>query len=897
MPRFLLLAALCVSIVATAARAETAGQADAFVDSIGVQTHLGEAGNYQSLFSTIVTRFETSGIRHIRDGCYPGTQSTCSTPMQNLMTQVKNATGVQIKFLLTEIANCSAPFDTPSKWVTWGWTANQIDGFEGMNEIGPNPGGYCAASTNPTWYQMFAQDAQYMHNQTIALPSPFNALPTVAATLNEFGRYNSTNLTSDSNQIGNISSFIDYGNWHVYCGNQKPSCTNSLFPSSFASAFGTKPYMVTETGYASWDATEAQAGDYYSRLFFSWWNNGSTRAYAYELLDDTGASDNSIGILHSDGSPKPAFNIISNVISILSDPGGTFTPGALTFSLSGGDSTLSHTLLQKRNGTFYLALWLDHNYGDSFANPQTVAVALSGGTYNVNVYDPNISSSVQSTQTSVTSVNVAVPNHTVILAITPTASASLTSSSASIIQYETATLTWSSNGAASCTGTNFSTGTGSPTSGTATVTPNTTTTYTVTCGTSTASVTVTVTPAQTTVCPASIQTGGPGAAPYVADAGFNRGTANQSTTAAINITSDPNPAPQAVYQYQRYGPNFFYVCTGLTPSTNYTVNLKFMEHVDTAGQRPFNVDINGTRVLSAFDIATAAGGQLIGIQRQFTVAANANGQIQIFFTGTPSAADPNARIDGIQVVPSSAPTANLSANPINVATPGNTTVLTWSSANAASCTGTNFSTGTGSPTSGTAVVAVSATTTYTVTCGTATASVTVTVGGTSGIASVNAGGGAFGNFVADTDFSGGTTSNNWNGAVDTSLITGTVPPVNIFFTERYGNNFNYTFPGLVPGNPYQVNLWFTEDAPGDTTAGARVFNVKINGNPALTNFDIMAAAGAQHKAIERTFNASADANGNMVVTFIGGTSPDPNAKVDAIEVVNPPNVNISGQCQ
>ena len=72
----------------------------------------------------------------------------------------------------------------------------------------------------------------------------------------------------------------------------------------------------------------------------------------------------------------------------------------------------------------------------------------------------------------------------------------------------------------------------------------------------------------------------------------------------------------------------------------------------------------------------------------------------------------------------SVPAAALSASPTTVSS-GSSSVLTWSSVNAASCTGTNFSTG--GATSGSVSVSPSTTTTYTVTCGTASSQATVVV--------------------------------------------------------------------------------------------------------------------------------------------------------------------------
>ena len=59
-----------------------------------------------------------------------------------------------------------------------------------------------------------------------------------------------------------------------------------------------------------------------------------------------------------------------------------------------------------------------------------------------------------------------------------------------------------------------------------------------------------------------ISAGGPAAAPFVADEDFTGG-ATAATTNAITTTGITNPAPQSVYQHNRYG-NFTYTIPGLT---------------------------------------------------------------------------------------------------------------------------------------------------------------------------------------------------------------------------------------------------------------------------------------------------------------------------------------------
>ncbi|WP_245632676.1 malectin domain-containing carbohydrate-binding protein, partial [Edaphobacter aggregans] len=98
----------------------------------------------------------------------------------------------------------------------------------------------------------------------------------------------------------------------------------------------------------------------------------------------------------------------------------------------------------------------------------------------------------------------------------------------------------------------------------------------------------------------AISAGGPAAGNFAADEDFTGGNTS-GNNATINISGVTNPAPQSVYQHQRYG-NFTYTLPGLNPGASYTVRLHFAENYWTQpGQRVFNVSINGTQVLSNFD--------------------------------------------------------------------------------------------------------------------------------------------------------------------------------------------------------------------------------------------------------------------------------------------------------
>ncbi len=130
---------------------------------------------------------------------------------------------------------------------------------------------------------------------------------------------------------------------------------------------------------------------------------------------------------------------------------------------------------------------------------------------------------------------------------------------------------------------------------------------------------------------------------FVRDYSF-RGGQSASATNEID-THVPNAAPAPVYQTERWGQ-----CSYTIPVAKahlYTVRLHFAETRLGPGQRKFNVEVNGNRVLSDLDIAAEAGQNKALVKDIPAVRADAKGNLVIALT--PGSAD-QPKICAIQVL-------------------------------------------------------------------------------------------------------------------------------------------------------------------------------------------------------------------------------------------------------
>jgi hypothetical protein len=367
---------------AAGADVHAARQADSFVNSVGVNLHLHYQGSvYDRAFESIIKpKLLASGIRHVRDGAYTSGESAQSFYYRRC--RELGSAGIRFN-LVTSIRTKWGPATDYAKLPSVdAWCGGAVDAFENANEpdIQPMPPGY-------DW-----------KSQTIrAQRSIYTSVKGNASTRNV--AVLGPSIVWHPTEVGDLSAYLDFGNWHPYPGGQCPTCGDvyhqnvDTFLPRYRTPSGSKPMWATETGYHNAihagaaghrPASELAAGKYMPRLLLELFNRNFGRTYLYELIDERSdpsrtKQDANFGLLRSDGSEKPAYRAVKGLLGLLSDPGPAFTPGSLDYTLTGATSHVHQTLLEKRNGTFMLALWLERSSYDTGARPNAPDQVSSRG--------------------------------------------------------------------------------------------------------------------------------------------------------------------------------------------------------------------------------------------------------------------------------------------------------------------------------------------------------------------------------------------------------------------------------------------------------------------------------------------------------------------------------------
>ena len=350
--------------------------AEAFVNSMGVDVHLGYTNTSYGRRQLIFKRLQQLGILHIRDQIAP-----VNSPVQLARFNALARIGIHATLI------AGAPNQGPASAVlrVAEQVAPDLDALEGPNEWDLRGGRNWVGSLRAY------QGALY---RGVKASPVLRHLPVLAPSV----------LYGDAERLGNVSSMANIANGHPYALGGSPETALLAQEHNFRVNVPHGPLWVTETGYQTdplvptGQPQNAEAG-LIVRTYLEYFKLGVQRTFVYELADEVSDPrfrhrEEHFGLLNSNLSPKPAFNAVRNLVALLRDPGRSFRAPRYVVRLV-GDTTGVRTLeLAKRNGAIAIVLWRRVQVWDGVTRqlsrviPQPVQIALPGSAATVREYEP-----------------------------------------------------------------------------------------------------------------------------------------------------------------------------------------------------------------------------------------------------------------------------------------------------------------------------------------------------------------------------------------------------------------------------------------------------------------------------------------------------------------------------
>ena len=382
----------------------TAITADDFLGTLGVNTHIGNAGPYSNL-SMVEQDLDYLGVGIDRDTMGNGGEIS-------VWQQVAQATGVKFDFVMPQgsIATDLTALTLVPQMAADGILAS-IEG--GDEEDDPSPQ---AAGNSLSWTAQFQQQVYAMGQQY--------GLPVINMSFGA-GWTGANNWVGDYPDVGDLSAYTNYANAHTYPNvGQTPNNTIEALDADAQMAASSRPVITTEIGWQTSLFNETQIAQYAVDATFDGIADGDAGMYFYGLYDD---STGDWGLFNSDGSARPAATALHDLTTLLADPGSnaaSFSPGSLNYSLAGEQSGDNSILIETSNGAFWIGLW---NEG---GGQHTVTVNLPSTAAEIDVFDPITGTSSIQSASNTGSVSVSLGADPLLIEVVPYGSSATTAATA-----------------------------------------------------------------------------------------------------------------------------------------------------------------------------------------------------------------------------------------------------------------------------------------------------------------------------------------------------------------------------------------------------------------------------------------------------------------------------------
>lgn len=405
----------------------------AFVDSIGVNTHLDNSLGQNTVQEVIVNNLKAAGINHVRE-----TMADYNYYRTNL--KVISDSGIKLDLIL--------PYDrnTPTKLMSIPNTISlikrtldagvKINSIELPNEYNHHRlvwDGNPPPAEWPKWLFEYTRDVYGAVKADARLKNITIVAPTIAS-------YAAVDLLAAA---GPIEDYVDFGNFHWYCHvywepipppNLDNLCNLDSDTANFGKLYTRKPIMITETNMASAAnpssepaeyrdklVTDEVAAKYIVRRTLELFNRGIARSYLYELNIYPTATVDTIGmnfyltLIKKDNSDKPVFSALRKLTALTSDSTTYLPSRELKYRLTGPD-TLRRSLLQSSNGQLLLFLWNEVDSRSAYT-AQDTTLTFDQTLMDVTTFDALKSTQPVSTAVGVGQIHVSVGDSPILISI------------------------------------------------------------------------------------------------------------------------------------------------------------------------------------------------------------------------------------------------------------------------------------------------------------------------------------------------------------------------------------------------------------------------------------------------------------------------------------------------
>lgn len=372
----LLLLSLCGSTAASSAESFSCPPAkpgNALVESIGMNTHFMQGWQYTD-FKRVIAMLKDLGVNQIREGfAGPG----------RVPLEVAARSGIKFNFVIDRKWD-NLLIEKLEYWEKR--FPGSILSIEGPNEVNNWPVKFDGLDGIPAAKKF--QDALYSGVKASPI---LKHIPIVAMT-----------------SYPTFTNVADIGNIHVYSrsGDGLLGEIDSGSKDEIDHNPDRKKIWITEAGYPTLAGPgyfEGVSEDIQANLLLDLLLNASTRdigkVFIYQFLDqytDRADQQGYFGVVSLDWRPKPAYEAIRNLITIVSRDGGAASTSRadLSYRLDGLPETAAHAVYQLNDRSWIVAVWDNRRLWDNtthrpvaaFETPVTLVLPQKNAT--LTLFDP-----------------------------------------------------------------------------------------------------------------------------------------------------------------------------------------------------------------------------------------------------------------------------------------------------------------------------------------------------------------------------------------------------------------------------------------------------------------------------------------------------------------------------